>query len=111
MKITLLAEDFVLFRDGVRKISGWSRCIVRIAALRWNSAASKTMGIRCCYHGWLYDVRGNCLEQPAEPGDSTFKERIKHPAYHAQDAGGLIFAYIGPEPAPLLPQVRFASAR
>ena len=60
-------------------------------------------GIRCCYHGWLYDIQGNCLEQPAEPGDSTFKERIKHPAYHAQDAAGLIFAYVGPEPVPLLP--------
>ena len=60
-------------------------------------------GIRCCYHGWLYDIRGNCLEQPAEPADSTFKDRVRHPAYHAQDAGGLIFAYIGPEPAALLP--------
>ena len=60
-------------------------------------------GIRCCYHGWLYDMHGNCLEQPAEPDDSTFKDRIQHPAYHAQDAAGLIFAYVGPEPAPLLP--------
>jgi 5,5'-dehydrodivanillate O-demethylase len=60
-------------------------------------------GIRCCYHGWLYDLRGKCLEQPAEPEDSTFKDRIMHPAYYAQEAGGLIFAYVGPAPAPLLP--------
>jgi len=43
------------------------------------------------------------LEQPAEPEDSTFKDRVQHPAYQAQEIGGFIFAYIGPEPAPLLP--------
>jgi len=52
-------------------------------------------GIRCCYHGWLYDVNGRCLEQPAEPADSTFKDRIQHPAYKAQEIAGFIFAYIG----------------
>ena len=96
IKVTLLAEDFALFRDGEGQVSAWLRCTVPIAARRWNLAGSKTTVIRCCYHGWLWDVRGNCLEQPAEPADSTFKERVKHPAYHAQDAGGLIFAYVGP---------------
>ncbi len=47
---------------------------------------------------------GNCLEQPAEPADSTFKDRIKHPAYKVQELGGFIFAYIGPDPAPLMPR-------
>ena len=81
----------------------WWRCTVPIAARRWSIGRVEENGIRCCYHGWLWDARGNCLDQPAEPADSTFKERVKHPAFHAQDAGGLIFAYIGPEPAPLLP--------
>jgi len=44
------------------------------------------------------------LEQPAEPEDSTFKDRVQHPAYQAEEIGGFIFAYIGPEPAPLLPK-------
>jgi len=61
-------------------------------------------GIRCCYHGWLYDVAGRCLEQPAEPGESTFKDRILHPAYKVQEIAGFIFAYLGPDPAPLLPR-------
>jgi len=51
----------------------------------------------------VYDLYGKCLEQPAEPEDSTFKNRIQHPAYKAREIGGFIFAYIGPEPVPLLP--------
>ena len=102
VKVTLLAEDFALFRDGEGHLGLVAlHCSHRGTSLEYGRVEKN--GIRCCYHGWLWDVRGNCLEQPAEPADSTFKERVKHPAYHAQDAGGLIFAYIGPEPAPLLP--------
>ena len=62
-------------------------------------------GIRCPFHGWLYDIQGRCLEQPAEPEGSTFKERVRHPAYPCQELGGLVFAYMGPpERMPLLPR-------
>ena len=61
-------------------------------------------GLRCCYHGWLYDVEGKILEMPSEPADSTFWQRLRHPAYQVQELGGVIFAYLGPEPAPLLPR-------
>ncbi|HEY3118875.1 MAG TPA: Rieske 2Fe-2S domain-containing protein, partial [Chloroflexota bacterium] len=61
-------------------------------------------GIRCSMHGWLYDIAGRCLEQPAEP-DETFKARIQHLAYPCQDLGGFIFAYMGPKDTmPLLPR-------
>jgi 5,5'-dehydrodivanillate O-demethylase oxygenase subunit len=49
-------------------------------------------------------VNGRCLEQPAEPAESTFKDRIQHPAYKVQEIAGFVFAYIGPAPAPLLPR-------
>jgi 5,5'-dehydrodivanillate O-demethylase len=102
VKIKLLTQEFVLFRDGADKLGILAlHCSHRGTSLEYGRVEES--GIRCCYHGWLYDVGGNCLEQPAEPADSTFKDRIKHPAYHAQDAGGLVFAYVGPEPAPLLP--------
>jgi 5,5'-dehydrodivanillate O-demethylase len=52
----------------------------------------------------MYDTTGQCIQQPAEPSDSTFKERVRLPAYPVQQLGGLIFAYLGPEPAPLLPR-------
>jgi len=101
-KVRLLGEDFVLFRDGQGKLGLVElHCSHRGTSLEFGRVEEN--GIRCCYHGWLYDTRGNCLDQPAEPADSTFKDRVKHPAFHAQDAGGLVMAYVGPEPAPLLP--------
>jgi 5,5'-dehydrodivanillate O-demethylase len=102
VKIRLLCEDLVLFRDGSGRL-GILRlhCSHRGSSLEYGRVEEN--GIRCCYHGWLYNVRGRCLEQPAEPEASTFKDRIRHPAYRAQELGGFIFAYIGPEPPPLLP--------
>ena len=102
VKVRLLGEDFVLFRDGGDELGLLDlHCSHRGTSLEFRRVEGN--GIRCCYHGWLYDRRGKCLEQPAEPEDSTFKDRIQHPAYHAREAAGLVFAYIGPEPAPLLP--------
>jgi 5,5'-dehydrodivanillate O-demethylase len=103
VKIKLLCEEFVLFRDGTGKLGILGlHCCHRGASLEYGRVEDQ--GIRCCYHGWVYDVNGRCLEQPAEPDDSTFKDRVKQPAYNVQELGGLIFAYIGPEPAPLLPR-------
>jgi len=102
IKIRLLGEDFVLFRDGNGRLGMLGlHCSHRGTSLEFGRV--EDAGIRCCYHGWLYDLRGKCLEQPAEPEGSTFKDRIQHPAYQAKEIGGFIFAYIGPEPAPLLP--------
>ena len=61
-------------------------------------------GIRCCYHGWLYDVNGKCLDTQAEPPGSSLKDKIKHPAYRTEEAGGLVFANLSPHPAPILPK-------
>ena len=102
VRTRLLGEDLVLFRDGNGRLGLLGlHCSHRGTSLEFGRVDDR--GIRCCYHGWLYDVRGRCLEQPAEPEDSRFKDRVQHPAYQAQEIGGFIFAYIGPEPAPLLP--------
>jgi 5,5'-dehydrodivanillate O-demethylase len=61
-------------------------------------------GIRCPYHGWKYDYTGKCLEQPAEPESGGFKDKIKHLAYPVEKLGGLLWAYLGPEPKPFLPR-------
>ena len=53
-------------------------------------------GIRCCYHGWLYDVDGTLLEAPAEPAESMLKHRVSQGAYPVHEFGGLVFAYMGP---------------
>ena len=102
-KVRLLGEDFVLFRDGALRLGLLElHCSHRGTSLEFGRVEGQ--GIRCCYHGWLYDVAGRCLEQPAEPGESTFKDRILHPAYKVQEIAGFIFAYLGPDPAPLLPR-------
>jgi 5,5'-dehydrodivanillate O-demethylase len=64
-------------------------------------------GLRCAYHGWLFDAKGNCLEMPFEDlthPELRYKEKIKIKAYPCQTLGGLVFAYFGPAPAPLLPR-------
>jgi 5,5'-dehydrodivanillate O-demethylase len=60
--------------------------------------------IRCPYHGWLYNDRGQCLEQPFEQENRRFKERVTIKAYQAREYRGIIFAYFGPDPAPVLPE-------
>lgn len=99
----LLGEDLVLFRDDQGRLGLLGlRCPHRGTSLEYGHLEDG--GLRCCYHGWLFDVTGRCLEQPAEPPGSHFKDRIHHLAYEVQELGGVIFAYLGPKPAPLLPR-------
>jgi len=102
VKVRLLGEDLVLFRDDSGRLGLLAlNCSHRGTSLEFGRV--EEAGLRCCYHGWLYDRNGKCLEQPAEPEDSGFKERVQHPAFQVQEIAGFIFAYIGPAPAPLLP--------
>jgi 5,5'-dehydrodivanillate O-demethylase len=99
----LLGEDLVLFRDDQSRLGLLAlRCSHRGTSLEFGHLEDG--GLRCCYHGWLYDVEGRVLETPGEPPESTFKDRLRHPAYKVQELGGVIFAYLGPDPAPLLPR-------
>jgi 5,5'-dehydrodivanillate O-demethylase len=61
-------------------------------------------GIACAYHGWLYDTSGNCLETPAEPSDSRLHLTVKQRAYPVREFVGLLWAYLGPAPAPEIPR-------
>jgi 5,5'-dehydrodivanillate O-demethylase len=99
----ILGEDLVLFRDdrGRLGLIG-QRCPHRGTSLEFGHVEDG--GLRCCYHGWLFDVEGKVLEMPGEPADSTFNQRVKHPGYKVQELAGILFAYLGPEPAPLLPR-------
>ena len=64
-------------------------------------------GLRCAYHGWLFDAKGRCLEQPFEDrtlAENRYKDKVTIKAYPVAELGGLIFAYLGPEPVPLVPR-------
>jgi 5,5'-dehydrodivanillate O-demethylase len=101
--IKILGESLVLYRDkkGRPGLVG-DTCAHRRASLLYGIPEED--GLRCAYHGWKYDRSGRCTETPAEPAGSTFKEKIKIPGYPVEELGGLLFAYLGPEPAPLLPR-------
>src|SRR5436190_24210701 len=99
--VRLLSEDLVLFRDeaGRTGLLGL-HCPHRGADLSYGRLEDG--GLRCLYHGWLFNRLGRCLEQPGEPAGSTFHTRIQHTAYPCLEAGGMILTYTGPgEPPPL----------
>jgi hypothetical protein len=67
-------------------------------------------GLRCLYHGWLYDIGGRCLQKPGEPGGGEHRDAIQQLAYPCQEAGGVIFTYMGPGKPPLFPNYDFLKA-
>jgi len=101
-RVKVMGEDLVLFRGESGKTHLMQlRCAHRSVALDYGRVEGDC--IRCPYHGWIYDASGQCLDQPAEPEGSKYKSEIKLKAYKTQEASGIVFGYMGPEPAPLLP--------
>jgi 5,5'-dehydrodivanillate O-demethylase oxygenase subunit len=103
MRIRLLGEDLVLFRDreGRRGLIT-EKCPHRGASLAYGIPTEE--GIRCPYHGWEFGHGGQCLSQPNEAPGSRFRDKIKTPAYPVEELNGMLFGYLGPEPRPLLPR-------
>ena len=102
-EIRLLGEDLVLFRDARGRVGCIEpSCAHRKANLSYGIPEPE--GIRCPYHGWLYDIDGQCVDQPSEPEGSRFKEKVKLKAYKVEELGGVIFVYMGPQPVPVLPK-------
>jgi 5,5'-dehydrodivanillate O-demethylase len=101
--LKVLGEELVLFRDPDGKLGLLGlHCPHRGTSLEYGEIEDG--GIRCPYHGWLFNVGGQCLEMPAEPKDSNFPQKVKHLSYPVRELGGLIFAYMGADkedPPPL----------
>jgi len=93
--LKILGEELVAFRDFSGRIGlVEAHCPHRGTSLEFGLVSEK--GIRCCYHGWLFDVDGTILETPGEPEDSTLKDRLCHGAYPTHEYNGTVFAYMGP---------------
>jgi phenylpropionate dioxygenase-like ring-hydroxylating dioxygenase large terminal subunit len=109
LPVKIMGEDLVLFRDGDGKpgLIGLL-CPHRCADLSFGRLEPE--GIRCLYHGWLFDKHGACLDQPAEPADSHYKDEVKHTAYPCFETGGVILTYMGPGEPPLVPNYHFLHA-
>lgn len=103
--VRLMGEDLVLYKD----LSGAyglvdRHCPHRRADLSYGWVEER--GLRCNYHGWKYDECGSCIEQPFEEiahPEARFKDKIKIKAYPVEAKAGLLWAYMGPAPAPLVP--------
>jgi 5,5'-dehydrodivanillate O-demethylase len=99
LKVKVLGEELVLFRDGRGQLGLLGlHCPHRGTSLEYGDI--EETGIRCPYHGWLFSVSGQCLEQPAEAKESTFHRKVKHLSYPVREQGGFIFAYLGPDKDP-----------
>ena len=93
--LKILGEDLVVFRDNSGRVGVVHKhCSHRGTSLEYGIVSER--GIRCCYHGWLFDVDGTILETPGEPPESRLKDTFTHGAYPAFERDGLVFAYMGP---------------
>jgi phthalate 4,5-dioxygenase oxygenase subunit len=102
--VTLLGEELVAFRQTDGRVGlVAAHCAHRRAHLFYGR--NEEDGIRCVYHGWKFDISGQCVDMPNEPEVSRFRDRVRIPAYSTYEAGGVIWAYMGPkekQPAPPL---------
>jgi 5,5'-dehydrodivanillate O-demethylase len=103
--IRLMGEDLTLYKDLGGAFGLVDRhCPHRCADMSYGFV--EQTGLRCNYHGWLFDRDGRCLEQPyedvAQP-EARFREKIHIKAYPVEERAGLLWAYLGPQPAPLVP--------
>src|SRR5579884_1719760 len=104
VQVRLLGEDLVAYRDSAGQVGLLGEfCPHRKASLFLGR--NEERGLRCVYHGWKFDVTGACVDMPNEPAESNFKDKIRHTAYPCREAGGVVWAYMGPrERMPELPQ-------
>ena len=93
--LRILGEDLVAFRDGEGQVGVLERaCCHRGTSLEFGKIEPR--GIRCCYHGWLFDTDGAILEAPGEPPESRVADKVFQGAYPTHEWMGLVFAYMGP---------------
>jgi len=100
--VTLLGQDLVLFRDEAGRFGLLDRhCPHRGADLSYGRLENG--GLRCLFHGWLFDVAGKCLETPAEPEGSPMCKRVRQQAYPVIQKSGILWAYLGEGEPPAFP--------
>ena len=94
-KEKLLCEAIVVFRDRKRRVGALDpHCAHRGTSLEWGRVEEE--GLRCRYHGWLYDTEGQCTDMPCATEEFRKAMDVWQPAYPATEYGGLVFVYIGP---------------
>src|SRR5215207_4576128 len=109
IRFRVLGEDLVAFRDTNGTVGFLANnCPHRGASLFFGR--NEEAGLRCVYHGWKFDVEGNCVDMPNEPAESDFKHKVKATAYPSAEWGGFVWIYMGPaEKKPPLPNYHWCT--
>jgi phthalate 4,5-dioxygenase oxygenase subunit len=109
VRVQLLSERMIAFRDSNGKLGLLDEfCAHRGVSLFYGR--NEECGLRCPYHGWKYDVTGQCVEVPSEPEESGFCSKIKLKSYPLVERGGVLWTYMGPaDQQPPLPEWEFAT--
>jgi len=107
MRVRIFGEDLVAFRDTNGEVGLLDNfCPHRRASLFFGR--NEESGLRCVYHGWKFDVKGNCVDMPSEPAESNFKDKVRITAYPTKEGAGMIWAYLGPkELTPPMPELEY----
>ena len=99
LRVRILGEDLIAFRNSSGQVGLLAHsCPHRGASLFFGR--NEEDGLRCVYHGWKFDVSGQCVDMPSEPAESNFKSKVRATAYPCIERGGLIWAYMGPRDTP-----------
>ena len=109
LRLKLLGEKLIALRDSSGKVALFDpRCPHRGADLFYGR--NEECGIRCVYHGWKFDVEGNCVNMPSEPAETSFKHKVKITAYPCLERGGVVWTYMGPpEVKPAFPELEWTA--
>ena len=100
-RVRLLGEDLVIFEDRQGRLGLIAeQCPHRRASFAHGIPTEN--GIRCPYHGWEYNAQGKCIHQPNEQDKCAFRDKVSTDAYPVQEMGGMLFAYMGPQPLSLI---------
>src|SRR5688500_13023875 len=95
LRVKLLGEELIAFRTTSGAVGLMQNsCPHRGASMFFGR--NEEEGLRCVYHGWKFDVHGNCVDMPSVPEGETFKCKVKIQAYPVVEAGDLLWAYMGP---------------
>src|SRR5436189_6412364 len=106
IRLRLLNENLIAFRvtSGAVGIIQNS-CPHRGASMFFGR--NEEEGLRCVYHGWKFDVTGQCVDMPSEPAESNFKAKIRARAYPCRERNGVVWTYMGPDHPPELPELEW----
>ncbi len=109
VRVKLLSERLLAFRDSEGRYGLIDEFCAHRGVSLW-FGRNEESGLRCPYHGWKYDVTGQCIDVPSEPAESGFCKKVKLKSYPLVERGGVLWTYMGPpDQRPPLPEFEFAT--